>query len=50
MYRISMNLFPKEVILNMNKLDHHSINYNSKKLRTFCSRSFLGVFLNDLKV
>lgn len=50
MYRISMTLSPKEVILNMNKFDHYSIICNSEKLRTFCSRSFPGLFWNYLKM
>lgn len=49
-YRISNTLFPNEVILNMNKHNHHNSIYHNEKLRMFCSTSAPGEFLNDLRM
>ena len=38
-YSISMTLFPNEVILNINKHNHHNSIYHNEKLRMFCSTS-----------
>ena len=45
-----MTLFPNEVILNTNKHNHHNSIYHNEKLRTFCSTSIPGEFLNDLRM